>query len=351
MKEKFRWAVILILYLTGVGIFAIPDLNNLANKIENIRVYETFRKNVEDASKESGNADTGADSQYGGAEDESNSGTSEADTERFARLYEQMTAYNEQIFAEKQKNLCDPWSYEQSSFDLTGYGIEDNVAATIEIPRMDVELPVYLGATAENMALGAVQLGQTSLPVGGENTNCVIAAHRGYRGIPMFQEIEKLRPGDKVIIRNFWETLTYEVSEIEIIYPSDINKVLIRPGEDMVTLLTCHPYTQHTRRYAVFCTRISGEENGNSDPSDNTTAELSIKAAEQAASEDADILQREKILRIAGYGFLAIVGIAIIGRMIWSSVRNRKSVENKNADRVHRPSGRRRKSGGYRKKR
>lgn len=350
MKEKFRWAVILILYLIGVGIFAIPDLNHLANKIENIQVYETFRKNVEDASEESGNADPGVDSQYGGAEDESNSSISEADTERFARLYKQMTAYNEQIFAEKQKNLCDPWSYEQSSFDLTGYGIEDNVAATIEIPRMDVELPVYLGATAENMALGAVQLGQTSLPVGGENTNCVIAAHRGYRGIPMFQEIEKLRPGDKVIIRNFWETLTYEVSEIEVIYPSDIDKVLIRPGEDMVTLLTCHPHTQHTRRYAVFCTRTSGEENGRTDPLNGTAAELSIKAAEQAATEDAGILKREKMLRITGYGFLAIVGIAIIGRGIWSGVRSRASVENETADRAHRPSGHRRNSVRYRKK-
>lgn len=335
MKEKIRWAVILILYLIGVGIFAIPDLNNLANKIGNIHVYEAFQKNVEDASEESSNAD---------------SSTSEADTDRFARLYEQMTEYNEQIFAEKQKDLCDPWSYEQSSFDLTEYGIEDNVAATIEIPRMDVELPVYLGATTENMALGAVQLGQTSLPVGGENTNCVIAAHRGYRGIPMFQEIEKLQLGDKVIITNFWETLTYEVSEIEIIYPSDIDKILIRPGKDMVTLLTCHPYTQHTRRYAVFCTRTSGEEDGKTDPSDSTTAELSIKAAEQAAAEDADILQREKLLRIAGYGFLTIVGIAIIGRMIWSNMHNRASMENETAGRVHRPSGRRRRSGRHKKK-
>lgn len=350
MKEKIRWAVILILYLIGVGIFAIPDLNNLANKIENIRVYETFQKNVEDASGESGNVDSGTDSKNGGAEDESDSAATETDKDRFVWLYEQMTEYNQQIFAEKQKNLCDPWSYEQSSFDLTEYGIEDNVAATIEIPRMDVELPVYLGATTENMALGAVQLGQTSLPVGGENTNCVIAAHRGYRGIPMFREIEKLQLGDKVVIRNFWETLIYEVSEIAIIYPSDIDEILIRPGEDMVTLLTCHPYTQHTRRYVVFCTRVSDEEDRQKDSLDCTTSEFSIKAAEQAGKEDADILQREKLLRIAGYGFLAIVGIAIVGTMIWSGVRNRVPVKNERAGRGHQPSGHRRKSKRHRKK-
>lgn len=139
----------------------------------------------------------------------------------------------------------------------------------------------------------------------------------------MFREIEKLQPGDKVIIRNFWETLRYEVSEIEVICPSDIDKILIRPGEDMVTLLTCHPYTQNTRRYAVFCIRISGGEGGRTDTSGSTTAELSVKAAEQAAVEDVDILQREKLLRTAGYGFLAIVGIAIIGRMIWNGIRIR----------------------------
>lgn len=324
MRGKIRWAVILILYLIGVCIFAIPDFHHLANKIENLSIYEEFQANAENASGENGDMDSsGAEEQDG-----SGSGTSSADTERFDRLYEEMTAYNEQIFEEKQENLCDPWSYEQSSFDLTEYGIEDNVAATIEIPRMEVELPVYLGATTENMALGAVQLGQTSLPVGGENTNCVIAAHRGYRGIPMFREIEKLQLGDKVIIRNFWETMTYEVSEIEVIDPSDIDKVLIRPGEDMVTLLTCHPYTQHTRRYAVFCTRSEGTEGADAgqtdtDQTSSKAVEASLKAAEQAESEDADILRREKVLRSAGYGFLGVVGVAILGRMIWSGVCGR----------------------------
>lgn len=317
MKEKFRWAVILILYLIGVGIFAIPDLNHLANKIENIQVYETFRKNVEDASEESGSADPGADSQYGGAEGESNSGISETDTARFARLYEQMTAYNEQIFTEKQKNLCDPWSYEQSSFDLEEYDIRDGAAAVISIPDMGAELPVYLGATAENMARGAVQLGQTSLPVGGENTNCVIAAHRGYKGIPMFREIERLRIGDPVIIHNFWGTLNYEVSEIEVIDPPDIDKVLIRPGEDMVTLLTCHPYTQNTKRYAVFCTRTDVSADTQTDGMEKRSAEEPDGGAYEeiiagAAAEDGEIMQRERILRIAGYIFLTMVGIGII---------------------------------------
>lgn len=314
MKGKIRGALILILYLAGVGVFAIPDLYHLANNLANRQVYREFEENARKASEEKGG--TGAPD-----ENPSDAGT---DEEIFTQLYEQMTAYNENIFANHQADLSDPWSYEQSSFDLTEYGIEDNVAAVIEIPRMDVELPVYLGATRKNMERGAVQLGQTSLPVGGVNTNCVIAAHRGYRGIPMFRDIEALRPGDEVIVHNFWETLTYEVSEIQVIYPSDIDKVLIRPGEDMVTLLTCHPYTQHTRRYAVFCTRTTGEETAGTEAQDGGKAELSAETAEKTASEDGDILRREKLLRTAGYGFLAAIGAAIAGKAIWNRAGRRR---------------------------
>ena len=276
-------------------------------------MYREFEENARKASEENGGTGVSAED------------SSDTDGEKFTRLYGQMTAYNENIFANHQAELSDPWSYEQSSFDLTEYGMEDNVAAVIEIPRMDVELPVYLGATRENMERGAVQLGQTSLPIGGADTNCVIAAHRGYRGIPMFRDIEALRPGDEVIVHNFWETLTYELSEIQLIYPSDIDKVLIRPGEDMVTLLTCHPYTQHTRRYAVFCTRTTGKEavSGAETPNDEK-AEVSLETAEEATSEDGDILRREKLLRTAGYGFLAVIGAAIAGKAIWNRAGRRR---------------------------
>ena len=301
-RGKFRWAAALILYLAGVVVFAVPDLRYLANLAGNLHVYEEFRENSQSASQ---TEDT-ASGEPGDVEDR----------ERFARLYEQIKSYNQEIFENHQMNLNDPWAYEQSGFDLSEYG----AAAVIEIPRMDVGLPVYLGATEENMARGAVQLGQTSMPVGGENTNCVIAAHRGYKGIPMFREIEKLRPGDQVMIHSFWETLTYEVSEIEIIDPSDIGKVLIRSGEDMVTLLTCHPYPQNTRRYAVFCTRAEGEKETAGEDADETaevtgegadeTAVAAVDAAERAAEEDGDMIRGEKILRGAGYAFLAAVGAA-----------------------------------------
>lgn len=173
-------------------------------------------------------------------------------------LYEKSVAYNEKIFNEGQVNFSDPWSCVQLPIDMGS--LNDDRFGYISIPAMDVELPLYVGASTENMASGAVILGQTSLPVGGRNTNCVIAGHRGYHGAPFFREIEKLETGDKVYITNPWETLTYVAESMEIIGPYDSHKVMIQEGRDMVTLLTCHPYRSHGKqRYVVYCVRDDGE--------------------------------------------------------------------------------------------
>ena len=127
------------------------------------------------------------------------------------------------------------------------------------IPRLNEELPVYLGANASNMAKGAALMGQTSMPLGGVNTNAVIAAHRGWSGIPMFRNIQSIQIGDKIQITTPWETLIYRVCELKIISPDDTEEVLIREGRDLVTLLTCHPYTQNYQRYLVIAERSDEE--------------------------------------------------------------------------------------------
>ena len=177
----------------------------------------------------------------------------------YPELYEAMRQYNENIYANGQSGLTDAWAYQQPSFDLASYGIEDGVIGVINIPAMDIELPIYLGATYDNMAAGAVHLSQTSLPIGGDNTNCVIAAHRGWYGAPYFRYIDVLQPGDEIYITNLWETLTYKVSEIKVINPNDIDEILIQPGRELLTLLTCHPYASGGKyRYAVYCERVKG---------------------------------------------------------------------------------------------
>ena len=82
--------------------------------------------------------------------------------------------------------------------------------------------------------------------------------HRGYGGYDYFRYIDKLEPGDEVIITNLWDTLTYRVTDIKIVSPDDVNAILIQPDKDMITLLTCHPYASGGKyRYLVFCERVT----------------------------------------------------------------------------------------------
>ena len=171
-------------------------------------------------------------------------------------LLEAMEEYNECIYLEEQKGLCDPWSYQQPSFTLGDYGLENEIFGAISIPKLELELPVYLGATEANLAAGAAQLSQTSIPIGGTNTNSVIAGHRGWRGASYFRYITDLEIGDEVIITNLWGELTYKVVDTDTIEPYEVNRILIQEGKDMLTLLTCHPYASGGKqRYLVFCER------------------------------------------------------------------------------------------------
>ena len=97
----------------------------------------------------------------------------------YPELYAAMQDYNAEIYAGGQSGLTDPFAYEEAPLDLAAYGYDDDVLAVLWIPSLNLELPVYLGASRENLAKGAALLGQTSMPLGGENTNTVIAAHRG----------------------------------------------------------------------------------------------------------------------------------------------------------------------------
>ena len=93
------------------------------------------------------------------------------------------------------------------------------------------------------MNKGVAIMSQTSMPIGGENTNCVIAGHRGgYHGEQLFKNIENLAIGDEIRITNPWETLTYFVIKKIVIEPNEIEAVKILPNQDMITLFTCHPY-------------------------------------------------------------------------------------------------------------
>ena len=168
-----------------------------------------------------------------------------------------LQAYNRQLYAEKQCNLTDLEACEIPAADLTAYGIEDEIIGVLEIPTMEMTMPVYLGASDAHLAAGAAVLGNTSAPIGGNSTNCVIAGHRGWRGADYFRYIDRLQAGDTVTLTNLWETLTYTVADIRIIQPHEVDKIKIQQGRDLLTLITCHPYASGGRqRYVVCCKRF-----------------------------------------------------------------------------------------------
>ncbi len=178
-------------------------------------------------------------------------------TRAYPELWADMVHYNETIYTQGQAGLSCQYDYQKPSFRLSDYGLGDEVFGVISIPAMELEMPIFLGATEQHMADGAAHLSQTSLPIGGENTNCVIAGHRGYNGASYFRYIDKLKVGDLVSVTNLWERLTYRVCEIKIIDPHDVTEILIQPGRELLTLLTCHPYASGGRqRYVVYCERV-----------------------------------------------------------------------------------------------
>ena len=240
-KRKFPWdlfwMVVLITAAMASAALAIKPLVYRAEKTREIRQdVKQFAQKVEEVQEISVQAE---------------------ETMPYEQLYRSIQTYNEWLVKINQGNLTNSVSMAIVPFTLTDYGLPDEVFGVLRIPAMDLEMPIYLGANDANMAAGAAVLTQTSIPIGGEDTNSVIAGHRGWNGYPYFLDIEKLQVGDLVYITNIWEELTYKVTAIRIVYPDDLDSILIQPGKDMVTLMTCHPpNTGGKYRYLVYCERV-----------------------------------------------------------------------------------------------
>ena len=223
MKNKFIYALAFVFIISGI---VLVNYNNV--------VEYFYEKDVEEDK-----------------DDFIESISEEENQSILDELYLELQKRNVELYETNQENLIDPFSYEQVSIDLSEYGISDNTIGYIRIPKMDIELPILLGANSGNMQKGAVHLTETSYPIGGENTNSVIAAHRGWSTGLMFRHIELLEIGDEIYIQNFREELVYYVYDIKIVDPDDIDELKIEEGEDIITLITCHPYRVNSQRYIV----------------------------------------------------------------------------------------------------
>ena len=170
----------------------------------------------------------------------------------FSELWNACVAYNEELPA-FQENELNAESIKSPVLDLSDYGFTESAFGYLSVPDAGIEAPIFLGATMENLDKGAAHLGMTSLPIGGDSTNCVIAGHRTWSGAVTFEGLEHLNIGDMVYVTNPWQTLCYEVIETKVIAPNDSDEILIQPNRDLLTLFTCT--NRAARRFLVICER------------------------------------------------------------------------------------------------
>lgn len=126
----------------------------------------------------------------------------------------------------------------------------------VEVPRIHQKLPMFAGTSERVLQKGLGHLENTSLPVGGRSTHTVITGHRGLPDKKLFTDLDKVKKGDKIYVTNIGGVIAYEVDHIEVIQPTEIDKLKIRPGEDRITLLTCTPYMINSHRLLVEGHRI-----------------------------------------------------------------------------------------------
>lgn len=243
MRKGLRFLLYLILF-AGIAVMAFPYVRGAIMDRRAARIAEDFLSRVVvDPYRE---------------EDIVITFTEPTEEKReYPELWDAMVAYNESIYAENQSGMVNLQSFEKQSFVLQNYGLEDEVFGVISVPAIELSMPIYLGASRANMAIGAALMTETSLPIGTSNSNAVICGHRGWNGASYFLHIDKIQIGDTVTITNLWEELEYTVVSTKIISPYDLDAVKIQEGKEMITLLSCHPVASGGKqRYLVFCERV-----------------------------------------------------------------------------------------------
>lgn len=148
--------------------------------------------------------------------------------------------------------------------NLSGNGI----MCFLEIPCIDVDLPVYHGTSEKVLNEGVGHLENTSLPVGGESTHAVLSAHTGLVDKRLFTDLTLLELGDLFFVKVLNETLAYEVDQILVVEPTDLEALSIVPGEDLVTLVTCTPYGINSHRLLVRGHRVPYEPKQAEEPAE-----------------------------------------------------------------------------------
>ena len=233
MKQRLLTVLIVVSLLICAVFLLMNPISYLINRIYSNGVIEVYDNKV------------------------STIGDSEVDELlKAARLYNENLTENVSIvdaFSDKSFNTDDNYA---DILNITG----DGVMGTVSVPSADIQLPIYHGISEKEYEKGAVHLAQTSFPIGGESTHAVISAHTAFPGKIFFDKLTDVTVGEFVYIKILNHTYAYKVIEINVVLPNETDKLKIVKGKDLVTLVTCTPYSVNTHRLLVMGKRDMNEE-------------------------------------------------------------------------------------------
>ena len=232
MKKKAGNLVICIIFLAGLSLLLYPFVANQWNNYRQKQLISGYEQVVSEKEAAEG---IDYDAERKKAED-----------------------YNEALlpcvlpdsFALAESSGVDP--VYMNTLNIAG----DEMMGSVEIPKIDIKIPIYHTTEEEVLNKGAGHLEGSSLPVGGANTHAVISAHRGLPSASLFTDLDQLKEGDHFLIHVLNETLCYEVDKISVVKPEDTSALAVEDGQDLVTLLTCTPYGVNTERLLVRGHRV-----------------------------------------------------------------------------------------------
>ena len=229
MKNKLTTILLILALFAGLSLLLYPTVSDYWNSLHASQAVTDYAENVRNLEAE----------KY-------------QQVLQDARNYNQRLSYRHTTFALSEEELG---AYD-ALLDISGTG----VMGYIEIPAINISLPVYHGTEEGVLQIAVGHLEWSSLPVGGADTHCVLSGHRGLPSAKLFTNLDKLVVGDKFIMRVLDEVLTYEVDQILIVEPTDVSALMIEAGKDLCTLITCTPYGINSHRLLVRGHRIENQE-------------------------------------------------------------------------------------------
>jgi len=228
-KDTMSSILLLVILLTGLSLLLYPSFSDWWNSRVQTRMIANYYDIV--------------------------SSMEEAD---YSGFWERAREYNKQLVSRMNPYLLTDELREdyEGQLDPAGNGI----MGYVEIPGIDVTLPIYHGTDDLILQVAIGHLEWTSLPVGGENNHCVISGHRGLPSARLFTDLDKVMVGDYFMLHILDQVLTYEVDQIRIVLPQETEDLLIQEGRDLCTLVTCTPYGVNSHRLLVRGHRVDNME-------------------------------------------------------------------------------------------